>query len=64
VIDLKMHGENMKLIWWWCYDGDKGEAMCNKCKFGLMKHFSSKLLSSEVKCLIYKTPISPVLTYW
>jgi hypothetical protein len=29
----------------------------------LMKHFSSKLLSSEVKCLIYRTQIRPVLTY-
>jgi hypothetical protein len=27
----------------------------NKCHFGLMKHFSSKLLSRKVKCLIYSS---------
>lgn len=44
-------------------DGDKGEARCSKCYFGLIKHFTSKLLSCKVKCLIYRTLIRPVLTY-
>jgi len=35
----------------------------NKCYFGLMNPFSSKLLSCRVKCLIYITLIRPVLTY-
>ena len=35
----------------------------NKCCFSLMKHLSSKLLSHKIKCLIYRTLISPALTH-
>ena len=45
--------------WCWNNDAGRGKARCSKqCYFGLEK----QLLSHEVKCLIYRTLIRPVLT--
>ncbi|XP_045492279.1 uncharacterized protein LOC123691743 [Colias croceus] len=35
----------------------------NKCYFGLLRYFRSKLLSRNIKVLLYKTLLRPVLTY-
>jgi hypothetical protein len=35
----------------------------NKCYFGLLRHFKSRLLSRQTKSTLYKTLVKPVLTY-
>lgn len=35
----------------------------NKCYFGLLKYFCSKILSRNIKILLYKTLLRPILIY-
>jgi hypothetical protein len=35
----------------------------NRCYYGLLKHFKSRLLTRETKCRLYTTLVKPVLTH-
>jgi hypothetical protein len=42
---------------------DKRIQNANRCYYGLLKHFKSRLLTSETKIRLYTTLVKPILTY-